>query len=63
MQAEIVIDFVCKMKKPIEEMQAVSTYMGKQYYFCSQQDKEIFDAHPEHWIPREDRIEEQTKLI
>ncbi len=58
MQDEIVQDIVCGMKKPKNEMKAVSTYLGKNYYFCTTQDKEIFDAHPEHWIPRDERKEE-----
>ena len=55
MQTEIVKDVVCGMAKPKSEMPAESLYKGKNYYFCSQQDKEMFDAHPEHWVPSTER--------
>ncbi len=48
---EIVKDPVCGMVKPKSEMKTLSVYEGKTYYFCSQMDKEMFDAHPEHWAP------------
>ena len=50
---ESVKDPVCGMVKPVSQMQATSTYKGKIYYFCAQVDKQTFDAHPEHWAPRE----------
>ena len=53
---EIVTDPVCGMKKPQKEMKAVSIFLGKNYYFCSQKDQELFDAHPDYWmIPEEER--------
>lgn len=53
---EIVTDLVCGMKKTKKEMKSVSTFLGKNYYFCSQKDQELFDAHPDYWmIPEEER--------
>jgi len=46
-------DVVCGMIKPISQMKAKAVYKGDTYYFCSDQDKEIFEANPEHWIPKE----------
>ncbi|MCL5797360.1 MAG: YHS domain-containing protein [Patescibacteria group bacterium] len=53
---EIVTDPVCGMKKPKSDMRVTSDFQGKIYYFCSQSDKDMFDSHPEHWIPKEERI-------
>lgn len=53
--AEFVTDPVCGMKKPKNEMAVVSVFLGKNYYFCSQKDQELFDAHPDYWIPEEER--------
>jgi YHS domain-containing protein len=47
-------DLVCGMEKLVKEMQASSVFNGKTYYFCSQTDKDMFEANPEHWVPRED---------
>ena len=46
---ESVKDPVCGMVKPVSEMKALSVYERKTYYFCSQMDKEMFDAHPDRW--------------
>lgn len=53
-QEEIVTDPVCGMEKSISEMKAKSKYEGKTYYFCTDGDKKMFEAHPEHWIPKEE---------
>ncbi len=50
MTDEIVKDLVCGMEKPKSQMPVKSVYNGQTYYFCSQQDKEIFDAHPDRWV-------------
>jgi len=50
----LVKDPVCGMEKPKGQMKASSDFKGKTYYFCSQTDKDMFDAHPEHWAPKED---------
>jgi len=49
---EMVKDPVCGMVKLKSQMKAVSEYKGEKYYFCSEQDREIFEAHPEHWVGR-----------
>lgn len=52
-EEELVKDLVCKMVKPKNQMKAKSIYKGKIYYFCSEDDKEIFEAYPESWIPKD----------
>ena len=52
---EIIKDLVCGMQKPKNEMKATSVFLGKTYYFCSTKDQELFDAHPDYWIPEEER--------
>lgn len=59
---DLVTDPVCGMNKPKKEMKFVSTFLGKNYYFCSQKDQEIFDAHPDYWIPPEEREKARSKL-
>ncbi len=51
----IVIDPVCRMQKPKNEMKETSEFLGKTYYFCSKKDQELFDAHPDHWVSEEER--------
>lgn len=46
----VVKDPVCGMEKPASQMKASSVYKDKTYYFCSQMDKDMFDAHPDHWV-------------
>lgn len=50
----VVKDPVCEMEKPIFQMPVKSEYKGKIYYFCSQTDKEMFDANPDHWVEKEE---------
>jgi len=52
MGEEIVKDPVCGMEKPKAEMKYSSVFGGKTYYFCSQGDKNLFDAYPDKWIPK-----------
>lgn len=52
---EIVTDPVCGMTKPKSEMKEVSVFLGKNYYFCSKEDKELFDAHPDYYVSEEER--------
>jgi len=49
---EIVKDPVCGMEKPKSQMKFSSVYSGKTYYFCSQVDKDLFDAYPDKWIQK-----------
>ncbi len=53
MYDEKVRDVVCGMEKPKSQFKFVSVFDGQTYYFCSEGDKELFDAHPEHWEVRE----------
>lgn len=48
----LVKDVVCGMVKPKSEMQAKTVYKGKTYYFCFKGDRDLFIAHPEHWVQR-----------
>ena len=52
---ELVRDVVCGMEKPKSQMRAKVLYKGKTYYFCLERDKQMFEAHPGHWIPRVDK--------
>ncbi len=56
---DLVKDPVCNMVKSVEEMKAKVEYKGKTYYFCTEQDKEMFEAYPEHWIPKQAGGEEK----
>lgn len=49
---EQVKDLVCGMVKPKNQMKAQAVFEGKTYYFCSEKDKEMFEAYPEKWIPK-----------
>ena len=48
-------DPVCGMVKPQSQMKAKTMYKDKIYYFCSESDKQMFEAHPDHWIPRDQK--------
>lgn len=48
---QLVKDVVCGMVKPASQMPFKSQYEGKTFHFCSEGDKSMFDAHPEHWAP------------
>ncbi len=50
---EKVRDPVCGMVKPKKDMRASSVFKGKIYYFCTQGDRKMFEAYPEHWITKE----------
>lgn len=52
--SDIVTDPVCGMKKAVSEMKAKFEYLGKTYYFCSESDREIFAAHPDYWVSKEE---------
>lgn len=52
---KLVKDPVCKMIKPRSQMKAKAVYKGKTYYFCWEGDKQIFEAHPESWIPKAEK--------
>ncbi len=55
MVKETVKDLVCGMIKPKSQFKFSSVYNGKTYYFCSEQDKEIFDVHPDNWARSGDK--------
>lgn len=46
----MVKDPVCGMIKSKNQMKAQWLYKGIVYYFCSDGDKEMFIAYPDHWI-------------
>lgn len=50
---KLVKDVVCGMVKPIDQMKSQTTHKDKIYYFCSDVDKNMFLANPDHW-----RVEE-----
>jgi len=50
MNEDKVKDIVCGMVKPKSQMGFTSEFGGKTYYFCSEQDKQLFDAHPDRWV-------------
>lgn len=47
-------DPVCGMVKPKNQFKFTFVYNGKTYYFCSEMDKEMFDAYPDRWVNKED---------
>lgn len=51
---ELVKDIVCGMTKPKSQMKAKTVYQGKTYYFCWDRDKQMFEAHPEYWVPKKE---------
>lgn len=48
-------DYVCGMIKPKSQMKAETVYKGKVFYFCSEDDKKMFEAHPDAWIPDKEK--------
>ena len=46
-------DPVCGMAVDERRKVPTSTYRGKQYVFCGQECKEVFDQDPEKYIPAE----------
>ncbi|OGM13029.1 hypothetical protein A3A76_01940 [Candidatus Woesebacteria bacterium RIFCSPLOWO2_01_FULL_39_23] len=52
---EMVKDIVCGMVKPKSQMRFTSDFLGKIYYFDTEKDKELFDAHPDYWVPKKER--------
>lgn len=49
-QTDLVKDMVCGMIKPKSQMPFTVSHQGKKYYFCSGQDKQIFEAYPDRWV-------------
>jgi Cu+-exporting ATPase len=50
---ELVKDIVCGMVKPKDQMKAKSVFKGKTYYFCTEMDKQMFEAYPDRWVTNE----------
>lgn len=48
-------DYVCGMIKPKSQMKAQTVHKGIVFYFCSEDDKKMFDAHPNAWIPDKEK--------
>ncbi len=36
-------------------MKFSSEFLGKVYYFDTENDKHLFDAYPDYWVPQEER--------
>ncbi len=45
-------DHVCQMDVDEDDAVATSYYEGDQYYFCSDDCKQRFDADPERYVSR-----------
>lgn len=62
---EAVTDPVCGMTKPKSEMKESAVFLGKNYYFCSSGDEELFAAHPDYYVSEEERekARSETKNI
>ena len=58
---ERVKDVVCGMIRPKSQMKFVSLFLGKTYYFDTEKDKALFDAHPDYWVPKEERQKYRKK--
>jgi Cu+-exporting ATPase len=44
------MDPVCKMEVEPGEEAGKSVFQGKTYYFCSDEDKQLFDKNPEKYV-------------
>lgn len=44
------VDPVCGDEVIPDEAEGTSVYMGQTYYFCSEEDKELFDKNPEKYV-------------
>ena len=51
---EFVKDIVYGMVKPKSQMKFTSEFLGKTCYLDTEKDKELFDAHPDYWISKEE---------
>ena len=54
MVEEMVKDVVCGMVKPKSQMSFKAEFAGKAYYFCAEEDKLMFEAHPDRWVKKEE---------
>ncbi len=54
-------DLVCGMEVEKEQATGVSSYKGKEYYFCSKQCQEKFDQAPEKYV--ESGVESRTEVL
>jgi Cu+-exporting ATPase len=48
-----VVDLVCGMTVTPKDAAGKSVYKGKNYYFCSKDDKETFDKTPDQFVKPE----------
>jgi P-type Cu+ transporter len=46
----MVVDPVCGMKIETGQAQAQSQYQGENFYFCSVECKQLFDANPQEYM-------------
>jgi YHS domain-containing protein len=54
-------DPLCGMVKPINEFRFSSVYQGKTYYFCTEMDKQVFEAYPDRWLPQESQEDKEEQ--
>jgi len=50
MTEDKVKDPVCGMVKPKDEMKINVIHKDVTYYFCSEEDKNMFLSNPDHWL-------------
>lgn len=48
----MVTDPVCGMQIDTSQAEAQSQYEGQDYYFCSEECKQKFDANPKEWLEK-----------
>jgi Cu+-exporting ATPase len=44
------VDPVCGMRVEAGQVEAQSRYQGREYYFCSQECKRLFDENPKEYV-------------
>jgi YHS domain-containing protein len=54
----MVVDPVCRREFDESEAAASSVFLGKTYYFCSEEDRQLFQEHPEKYV--EPAVSRQT---
>jgi len=54
-------DPVCEMQVDERYPPAVSTYKGKQYYFCCEDCKQKFESDPEKYLQDEEESSSHTE--
>lgn len=60
---KMVTDMVCGMTKPKSEMKEISEFLSKNYYFCSKENKGLFDARPDYYVSEDEREKARSETI